>query len=134
REPRTRRALPDRRLRPRMNAHPNEHDAMALAARISDGEQGALEALDAAIARCEAVNGEINAVCNPNHELARDEARTIDDALAVARRSAGAIQALKRQRPFLGVPSLLKDLATAAVGLPSTMGSRLFGPIEWPVD
>ena len=46
------------------------------------------------------------------------------------------------QQPFIGVPLLLKDLVTAAVGLPSRMGSRLTsrisGPqgmgIHWPVD
>jgi amidase len=112
----------------------NVHDACSLAARIAEGETGALEALDAAIARCEAVNPEINAVCNANYELAREQARTIDDTLSVARRHTGAVLALTRQRPFLGVPSLLKDLSTAAVGLPSTMGSRLFGAVEWPVD
>lgn len=112
----------------------NEHDAIALADRIADGKLGALEALDAAIARCEAVNPEINAVCNPVFEQARDQARRIDDQLAAARRSTGALQALRRERPFLGVPSLLKDLSTSATGIPSTMGSRLFGRIEWPVD
>ena len=109
-------------------------DALALADDIAAGRIGALEALDAAIARCEAVNGEINAVCNPAFELGREQAREIDDELAVARRAAGGLQALRRQRPFLGVPSLLKDLSTAAVGLPSTMGSRLFGAIDWPLD
>src|SRR5690606_33042067 len=111
-----------------------DHDAIAQADRIAGGQLGALEALDAAIARCEAVNPEINAVCNPAFELARRQARDIDDRLAVARRHAGGIQALRRESPFLGVPSLLKDLSTAAIGLPSTMGSRLFGRVEWPVD
>jgi amidase len=109
-------------------------DALALAADIASGKTGALETLDAAIARCDAVNGEINAVCNPAFELAREQAREIDDALAVARRAAGGIEALRRERPFLGVPSLLKDLSTAALGIPSTMGSRLFGQIDWPLD
>lgn len=111
-----------------------DHDAIALADRIAAGQLGALEALDAAIARCEAVNPEINAVCNPAYDLAREQARAVDDQLAVARRHAGGLQALRRERPFLGVPSLLKDLSTAAVGLPSTMGSRLFGRVDWPVD
>lgn len=112
----------------------NEHDATALAGRIADGDIGALEALDSAIARCQAVNPEINAVCNPVFEPARARARAVDDELAAARRHAGAVLALRRRQPFLGVPSLLKDLSTAAVGLPSTMGSRLFGPIDWQVD
>lgn len=111
-----------------------DHDAIALAERIAAGQLGALEALDAAIARCEAVNAEINAVCNPVYELAREQARAIDAELAQARKNAGGIQALRRQRPFLGVPSLLKDLSTPAIGIPSTMGSRLFGRIDWPVD
>jgi amidase len=111
-----------------------EHDAMALAERIASGELGAAEALEAAIERCEAVNPQINAVCNPAFGTAREQARAIDIELVAARRYAGAVLALRRQRPFLGVPSLLKDLSTAATGLPSTMGSRLFGRIDWPVD
>ena len=119
---------------PRRPELPSEHDAIALATQIASGEISAAEALDAAIARCSEVNGEINAVCNPAFELARQQAHGIDDLLSVARRRAGAIQALRRQRPFLGVPSLLKDLSTPATGLPSTMGSRLFGRVEWPLD
>ncbi|MFP5405417.1 MAG: amidase, partial [Gammaproteobacteria bacterium] len=115
-------------------ALPIEHDAIALADRIARGELSASEALEAAIERCETVNPHVNAVCNPAFELARGEARAIDAELGTARRYAGAVLALRRQRPFLGVPSLLKDLSTAATGLPSTMGSRLFGRIEWPHD
>lgn len=109
-------------------------DATALAEQIASRQIGAAEALDASIARCEAVNPEINAVCNPAFAAAREQAREIDDQIALARRTAGGIQALRQERPFLGVPTLLKDLASAAIGLPSTMGSRLFGKIDWPVD
>ena len=43
---------------------------------------------------------------------------------------ADAQQDLLRRRPFAGVPFLLKDLGLAAVGLPSQMGSRLFGTVD----
>ena len=42
---------------------PFDHDAIALAGRIAEGELSSSEALEAAIARCEKVNPEINAVC-----------------------------------------------------------------------
>lgn len=115
-------------------AVPSEHDAIALADRIARGEVSAAQTLEAAIERCEAINPRINAVCNTAFEPAREQARAIDAELMTARRYAGAVLALRRQRPFLGVPSLLKDLSTAATGLPSTMGSRLFGRIDWSLD
>ena len=58
---------------------PFDHDAIAIAARIAEGELSATEALEAAIARCEKVNPELNAVCNPAYELALEQARGVDD-------------------------------------------------------
>ena len=109
-------------------------DATALAERIATGEIGAEQALDAAIARCEALNPLVNAVCNPAHAQARDAARAADVLLAAARRDPQGLAQLRRARPFLGVPSLLKDHRTPARGLPTSMGSRLFGRIDWPQD
>ncbi len=113
---------------------PLRTDALGVAEIIASGEVGALEALDHAIARADRLDPQINALCNPAVEPARDAARAIDDALVVARRSGDTLAALLRERPFLGVPTLLKDLSTAAVGIASTMGSRLFGRIDWEVD
>ncbi|RYX92199.1 MAG: amidase [Comamonadaceae bacterium] len=109
-------------------------DATALAESIARGVIGATEALEASIARGEALNPEINALCNPAHAQARAEAATIDRLLVAARRDRLALKVLQRERPFLGVPSLLKDHRTPALGIPSSMGSRLFPRIDWPAD
>ncbi|RYX90429.1 MAG: amidase [Comamonadaceae bacterium] len=109
-------------------------DAIALAASIASGEIGALEALEASIGRGAAVNPVLNALCNPAHAQARDEARAIDTRLVAARRDPQALAQLKRAHPFLGVPSLLKDHRTPARGISSSMGSRLFSNIDWPAD
>ncbi len=113
---------------------PLQTDALGMAELIANGELGALEALESAIARADRLDPQINALCNPAVEAARDAARAIDEVLVAARRSTEALAELRRERPFLGVPTLLKDLSTAAVGIASTMGSRLFGRIDWPVD
>lgn len=113
---------------------PLEADAVAVAALIADGELGALEALECAIARAQRLDPLLNALCNPAPDVARQAARAIDDALVAARRSPATLARLRRERPFLGVPTLLKDLSTAAIGVPSTMGSRLFGRIDWQLD
>ena len=107
-------------------------DAIALAASIARGELSATEALQAAIGNVERLNARINAVCNPAYEHGLAAARAIDAELA----GLGADQrrALLRRRPLLGVPSLLKDLTIAAVGLPCTMGSRMFGAIHANAD
>ncbi|MCL4744742.1 MAG: amidase [Burkholderiaceae bacterium] len=109
-------------------------DATSVAGLIRAGTISASEALDAAIARAQTLGARLNAICNPDPDAARAVARTIDDQLVAARRRTGEVERLCAARPFLGVPTLLKDLGTAAAGLPSTMGSRLFGKIDWKVD
>lgn len=111
-----------------------QRDAIALAQAIAVGELGAEEVLRAAIQRSEAVNPEVNAVCNPAFDSALQEARQIDDELVAARRHEDRLRTLREQRPLLGVPSLLKDHRTQAVNIPTSMGSRFFGQIEWPQD
>jgi amidase len=108
-------------------------DATAQADAIAAGALGALEALDDSIAKAATYNPALNALCNPAHEQARAEARAIDSLLLAARKG-GTLEVLRRERPFLGVPSLLKDHRTAARGIPTSMGSRLFGQIQWPAD
>ena len=115
-------------------AWPLQADATEVAALIAGGQIGALEALEHALARAQRLDPQLNALCNPAVDSARRDAREIDDELVAARRSRDALERVRRERPFLGVPTLLKDLSTAAIGIPSTMGSRLFGAIEWQVD
>ena len=108
------------------------HDAIALAARIANGEITAAQALSETLARIEALNPLLNAVCHVDAALGRRHAAAADAAVAACRNDSERA-ALHRQRPFLGVPLLIKDLATAATDLPSTMGSRYAARIKGPL-
>ena len=81
-----------------------DHDATGVAARIRSGEITAAEALEAAIARSERVNGQLNFIATPMLDYGR--------ARAAARLSG----------PFAGVPTLIKDLMPM-VGQPTTASS-----------
>lgn len=91
-------------------------DATGVAARIRSGEITAQDALEAAIARSERVNSQLNFVATPMLEYGRARA---------AERLSG---------PFAGVPTLIKDLMPM-VGQPTKYGSRAFAnfvPTEQP--
>lgn len=82
-------------------------DATAQAALVRSGEVTAAELVDAAIARAEAVNGELNAIIHPRFDEARAEAAApLGDG------------------PFAGVPFVLKDLDGTAAGQPLHAGTR----------
>ncbi|MFN8474725.1 MAG: amidase family protein [Anaerolineae bacterium] len=81
-------------------------DATAQAELVRKGECTPLELVDAAIARIERVNPEINAVITP----------LFDEARAAA---AGPLP----DGPFKGVPFLLKDIGPALGGVRQTSGS-----------
>jgi amidase len=80
-------------------------DATAQAALIGSGEASPAELIDAAIARAEQVNPEINAVIHDLSTQARE-------------RAGGELP----DGPFRGVPFLLKDLGAANAGEPMHMG------------
>jgi len=82
-----------------------ELDATAQAEAVRVGDASALELVDAAIARIERLDPQLNAVIHESFERAREEAR-------------GELP----NGPFRGVPFLLKDLAA---------GSRAGDPIHW---
>ncbi len=114
-------------------------DAAALAARVVAGELSAEALLEASLQRIAALDGRLGAVCWQEPGLGREAARAIDQEVRALAGSPEAQQALLARRPFAGVPFLLKDLGPAAIGLPSQMGSRLFGsltggPVRWSVD
>lgn len=88
--------------------------ALDLAARIRRRQLSPLEALDACLARVDAVNGKLNAVIWRDDDAARAAARAATDAV-----SAGDADDLP---PFLGVPMPVKDL-TPVAGWPVTYGS-----------
>lgn len=93
-----------------------DDDATGIAARIRRGEITAAQALDAAIARSERVNGQLNFIAAPLYDYGR--ART-EQTLS---------------GPFAGVPTLIKDLMPM-IGQPTRYGSRAFAnfvPDEQP--
>ncbi|HEV8718481.1 MAG TPA: amidase family protein [Candidatus Binatia bacterium] len=84
-------------------------DATAQAELVRRGEITPIELVDAAIARVEKVNPQLNAVITPLFDKARAQAKS------------GTIPA----GPFRGVPFLLKDLVCASGGDPLHDGMRL---------
>lgn len=83
-------------------------DGLGQAELVSSGEASAGELVDAAIARIERLNPEINAVVSNIFDAARERAGgTVGDG------------------PYAGVPYLIKDLADYP-GLRTSNGSRLF--------
>lgn len=86
-----------------------QHDATALAEGIRKRQFSAGELLDAALARLDAVNPQINAVVHRAEAFARAQiAEGCGDG------------------PFAGVPFLVKDLSLQVKGLPMTNGSSFF--------
>jgi len=86
-----------------------QHDALGVAELVRRREISPREAVEASIARIEAVNPRLNAVVHPMFERA-------------LRESEGELP----DGPFRGVPFLLKDLLAWYEGEPITSGSRLF--------
>ena len=85
-------------------------DCVGLADLIARREVSALEVVDAAATRLEAVNPRLNAVI----------LETVDQARAAVKDGAPA-------GPLGGVPYLIKDLGAQVAGLPTTAGSCLMG-------
>src|SRR5258706_3871908 len=82
-------------------------DATGLAELVRARKVSPRELCDAAIARIERVNPQLNAVVTPMFERARE-------------RAAGELP----DGPFRGVPFLLKDLGATCAGVRMTAGSR----------
>lgn len=81
------------------------HDAIGLANLVRTKQVSPKELLDAAISRCEAVNGRLNAVVLKHYDEARD-----------------AVEQGLPHGPLHGVPYLLKDIGIAMQGTPTTSG------------
>lgn len=88
-------------------------DATGVAQRVAKKEITAQEALEAAIARAERVNGELNFMAAKAYDYGREHA------------------AAARPGPFTGVPTLIKDLLPVA-GLPSKFGCRALAQMIAP--
>jgi amidase len=85
----------------------SSYDATALAELVRTGEVSAVELVDAAIARIERLDGQINAIVYRDFERARD--------MAARPLPAG---------PFTGVPFIVKDFGIGVAGWQRTNGSR----------
>lgn len=85
-------------------------DASAQAEAVRSGEVSPQELVEEAISKIEELNPRLNAVVSKRYERALEEAEDRDFS----------------DKPFAGVPILLKDLGQEQAGEPSTSGSRLF--------
>jgi amidase len=92
-------------------------DGLRLAALLRAGEVTPAELMDCSLDIAEQVNPQINALCHMDPDLGR--------------RLAGAASLKGR---FGALPMLLKDSGLAAMGLPQSLGSRLFAGLEIPSD
>lgn len=92
-------------------------DAMALASAIATGKLSAVEAMGAAIASAES---------DPSGAIA-----LLDAELGIAAATT-ADHASDPNRPFLGVPTLAKDLGGPFAGIPMRAGSRSLGDDPTP--
>jgi len=95
-------------------------DAVALADLIRSGETTPLELTEAAIARIEAINPQLNAIIHPLFDRAREQATSPD----------------LPDGPFRGVPIVIKDLWASTAGDPmhnGIAGMRDAGYVH-PVD
>ncbi|MBO6900539.1 MAG: amidase [Rhizobiaceae bacterium] len=84
------------------------HDATFLARQVNKGALDPAELVNAAIARTELVNPELNAVAEKLYDRARERAKSVD-----------------RKLPLAGVPFAIKDLAIAQRGVATHSGSRV---------
>lgn len=93
-------------------------DATAQAELVRRGEATPTELVEAAIARIEKVNGELNAVIHPLFEraLARAGSPDLPDG------------------PFKGVPCVVKDLDGTLAGAPYHMGCRMLAEAGYVAD
>jgi amidase len=103
--------------------HPTEQtpelawlDATAQADLVRRGEVSAPELVEAAIARIEKLNPQLDAVVRTRFEAAREEA-------------AGDLP----DGPFRGVPLLLKDLGATVAGEPTSFGIGPMAAVDMPV-
>ncbi|HVI97952.1 MAG TPA: amidase family protein [Sphingomonas sp.] len=99
--------------------------ALATAAAIRSGATSALAETDAAIARIEAGDAEINAVVVRDFDRARAAAKALDGAGPDADENEG--------RPFFGVPMTVKESYNVA-GLPTSWGFAEHADYVAPAD
>ncbi len=99
-----------------------DHDAVGLAGLVRSGEVKPLELVDAAIARIETVDTQLNAVIHRRFERARADARQLHLAPPGNR---------PRPGPLAGVPFLVKDITCHQAGEPFHEGMRFLRDRGW---
>lgn len=98
-------------------------DATALADLIRARAVSGVELVQATIERIEALNPQLNAVVTPMYEEGLECARLADATHSRASPS----DRPRPDRPFAGVPFLVKDLIATCAGVRQTEGSRFCG-------
>ena len=93
-------------------------DATDQAALVRNGDASPLELLDAAIDRAERLNPHLNALTWTWFDRAREHARSLPDT----------------DRPFRGVPFILKDLHAAMAGTRLSNGNKALKTAEYTCD
>ncbi|MGO1225328.1 MAG: amidase [Brachybacterium sp.] len=107
--------------------------ALETAAALRSGELDVLELAERTLEAARGVGAETGAFAHLLEDLTRDQARTVSERLADARRS-GREADLAAQLPLLGVPLPIKDL-TQVAGAPFEAGSAaLAGNIATVTD
>ncbi len=96
-----------------------DHDAVGLAALVRSGQVKPLELVDAAIARIETLDPQLNAVIHRRFERARAEAAAREPGRAAT------------DSPLAGVPFLVKDVACHQAGEPFHEGMRFLRDRRW---
>ncbi len=91
----------------------DEPGALEVAVQVREGALSPLEAVDAAIARIEALDGPLNAVVVRDFDRARDIAKAMDGL------------DIRADQPLFGVPMTVKESFNVA-GLPTTFGHLEF--------
>ena len=94
-----------------------QYDAVGLAELVAKKDVSASELLDAAVARMDAVNPEVNAVVR---NLESDARQTIKDGVP--------------NGPLAGVPFLLKDISATMKGVVTSSGSRVLANVPAAED
>ena len=97
--------------------------ATELAGRIRDKSLSPVELMRTTIARAEALNPRLNAICTTTFDEAMDAARNAEDAVMRGERL-GALH---------GIPTSIKDLALTK-GVPTMAGSHVFAERVSDID
>jgi amidase len=87
----------------------DRYDALGLAELVQKGEVTPAELCEEAIERIERVNPQLNAVVRPMYDQGRETASKVGT-----------------EKPFAGVPFLIKDLLFDYAGVPTSMGCKSY--------